>query len=205
MDKRWHQLGDVLVNYSAQVQPGERVMIAMKEVETLPLARAVYEAAIKAGAHVQVQFLSDYLTHSLLRHGTQEQIAWIPEIEAHGMEWADVYFGLRGAHNLYELADIAPDRLAAHRRAIGKVSTLRWQKTRWTLVTVPNESLAQQAKIDVDSMLDVFFAACLRDWAAEAAPRGANCCTSQRGQRDSDHGPRNRPAFLGARAELAGS
>ncbi len=97
MDERWHQLADVLVNYSTEVQPGQRVMIAMGETETEPLTRAVYQAAVQAGAHVQVQFLSESLRHALMRFGTPDQIAWVPEIEAHGMQWADVYLGLRGA------------------------------------------------------------------------------------------------------------
>ncbi|HQK84224.1 MAG TPA: aminopeptidase, partial [Atribacter sp.] len=99
MDKRWKELGRLLVNYSTGVQPHERVMIAMTEVETYPLVQAVYEACIQAGAHPQVQFLSEELNRSLLKHGSNQQIEWLPEIEAYSMEWADVYIGLRGAHN----------------------------------------------------------------------------------------------------------
>ena len=50
MDPRWREVADVLVQYSTAVQPGERVMIAMVEAETFPLAHAVYEACIEAGA-----------------------------------------------------------------------------------------------------------------------------------------------------------
>jgi hypothetical protein len=32
VDKPWQQLGDLLVNYSLAVKPGEKVMIAMTEV-----------------------------------------------------------------------------------------------------------------------------------------------------------------------------
>jgi len=66
------------------------------------------------------------------------QLSWVPEIEAHGMEWADVYIGLRGASNLREHDDISSDRLSLNQRAMGKVSTMRWKKTRWCLVRVPN-------------------------------------------------------------------
>jgi aminopeptidase len=169
MDKRWHQLADVLVNYSSAVQPGERVMMAMKELETFPLARAVYEASVKAGALVQVQFLSDVLWHAQMRYGSHDQVAWLPEIEAYGMEWAHVYFGLRGAHNPHQFADIDAGTLATHRRAMGKVSSLRWEKTRWCLVPVPTAALAQQAGADLDTITDMFFGACLRDWPSEAA------------------------------------
>jgi len=84
------------------------------------------------------------------------------------MEWADVYFGLRGAHNPHETADVSAEALAANQRAQGKISSLRWEKTRWCLVRVPNESFAQQAEMDLDAVLDMFFDACLIDWAAES-------------------------------------
>jgi aminopeptidase len=166
MDTRWNQLGDLLVNYSARVRPGERVMIAMGEVETFPLAQAVYAAVIRAGGFPQVQFLSETLRHSLLRDGNVQQLAWVPEIEAYGMEWANVYFGLRGAYDLDVHQNIDAARLSLNQAAAGKVSTLRWQKTRWCLVRVPNQAFARQAGVDENSLLDMFFKACLLDWDA---------------------------------------
>jgi aminopeptidase len=168
-DKRWKELGELLVNYSAVVKPGERVMIAMSELESFPLVLAVYEAAIKAGGFPQVQFLSEILRHSVLKYANQEQLRWVPEIEAYGMDWADVYFGLRGAHNLHEHEDIPADRLSTNQAAMGKVSTLRWEKTRWCLVRVPTADLAQQAETDFDTLMEMFFAACLIDWKEEGS------------------------------------
>ena len=167
MDERWLRLGEVLVNYSSAVKKGERVMIAMVEIETWPLAQAVYRAAIKAGAYPQIQMLSETLRRSFLVHGSEEQINWVPEMEMWGMDWADVYIGLRGAHNLFELQDIPARRLAANQNAMGKVSTSRWKNTRWCLVRVPNESFAQQARMDTESMMDMFFNACFIDWEKE--------------------------------------
>ncbi len=166
-DKRWKQLGELLVDYSAEVKPGERVMIAMVELESFPLVHAVYEAAIRAGAFPQVQFLSEALRHAVLKCGDEEQLRWVPEIEAYGMEWADVYFGLRGAHNLHEQAGIPAERLALNQAAMGKVSALRWEKTRWCLVRIPNADFAQQAETDLETVTDMFFNACLIDWQAE--------------------------------------
>jgi len=168
MDKRWQQLADILVNYSTAVQPGERVLIAMGEVETYPLVHTVYGAVIKAGGLPQVQFLSESLRHLVMKYGNQAQIAWTPEMEMAGMAWADVYIGLRGGYNLYEHADIASETLAANQRAMGNVSTQRWQQTRWCLVRVPNAAFAQQAETDLETITDLFFDACLLDWASVA-------------------------------------
>lgn len=166
MDKRWHQLAEILVHYSTAVQPGERVLIAMGEVESYPLVHAVYGAVIQAGGLPQVQFLSESLRHLVLKYGNQSQIEWTPEMELAGMAWADVYIGLRGGYNLYEHADIASETLAANQRAMGRVSTQRWQQTRWCLVRVPNAAFAQQAETDLETITDLFFNACLLDWVS---------------------------------------
>jgi aminopeptidase len=168
MDKRWDQLAELLVSHSMAIKPTEKVMIAYGEKETYPLVYSLYRACIQAGAFVQVQFLSEELNRHLLKYGNDTQIDWLPEIEAYGMEWADVYFGLRGAYNLDVFWDIPAERMARWRRTLGKISTLRWQKTRWCLLRVPNAALAQQAGVDEETLTDMFFNACLLDWERES-------------------------------------
>jgi aminopeptidase len=164
MDKRWSQVSELLVNYSTGIRPGERVMIAFGEVETAPFVHALYRSCVMAGAYPQVQFVSEELNRSLLKYGSLDQIGWTPEIEAYGMEWADVYFGLRGAHNPDVFWDVPADRLSLLRKAMGTISSLRWQKTRWCVLRVPNAALAQQAGVDEETIADMFFDACLVDW-----------------------------------------
>jgi aminopeptidase len=167
-DPRWGDVGRVLVQHSTQVRPGERVMIAMGEVDSYPLARGVFEAVVEAGGFPQVQFLSEELRHAILAHGNADQLAWVPEIEAYGMEWADVYIALRGGFDLDVHADIPSDRLAVNQAAQGRVSTLRWKNTRWSLVRVPNQAFADQAGVPLDKVTEMFFAGCLIDWEAAA-------------------------------------
>jgi aminopeptidase len=167
-DPRWREVGRVLVEHSTQVRPGERVMIAMGEVDSYPLARGVFEAVVRAGGLPQVQFLSEELRHAVLVHGNAEQLAWVPEIEAYGMQWADVYIALRGGFDLDVHADVPADRLAVNQAAQGRVSSMRWQNTRWSLVRVPNEAFARQAGVPLERLLEMFFAGCLLDWEAAA-------------------------------------
>ena len=167
-DRRWSELGEILVHYSTRTRAGDRLLITMMELETLPLTLAVYEQAVRAGAFPQVQFASTYLERALLTHGTEELISRVPDLERSGMEWADAYVGLRGARNPHELAGIQTERLAAHKRAQGAVSALRNEQTRWVLVRVPNESFAQAAGMSLDAAMDFFFDATLRDWEEES-------------------------------------
>ena len=169
MDPRWQAVAQTLTGWSTSVQPGERVMIAMQEVESYPLASALYEACIQRGAFPQVQFLSESMRRSLLRHGDRTQLSWLPEIETQGMKWADVSFGLRALADAGDMQGIDDEALALNQAAQGKVSALRWRETRWCLVRVPTEALARQAGVDLESMRDMFFAACALDYAAESA------------------------------------
>ena len=168
-DPRWKALGHTLIHDSLGVKPGQKLMIAMHEIESYPLALAAYSACVAARGYAQIQFWSEALKHQLLRHGTEAQIGWVPEIEAYGMEWADHYLALRGAFNLHECADIPPEKLALYQKAQGTISSLRWKHTNWTLVRVPNTAFAQQARMSYDQVMDTFFGACTLDWAAYRA------------------------------------
>lgn len=169
MDHRWEQLADVLVNYSTQVKKGERVLITMMEIETFSLARAVHAAVVEAGGLPFIELQSAYLERDLMKLGSKEQVDWVNEMHLHGMEWADVYIGLRGARNPSEFAGIESTKITAHKRAMGVISAKRNEATRWTLIRVPNESFAQQAGSPLDEMMEFFFNSTLRDWAKEAA------------------------------------
>ena len=168
LDSRWEQLADILVNYSTTTRRGDRVLITMMETDTWPLARAVHAAAVKVGAHPHIEFQSSLLQRDLMLEGDTNLFDNEHELQRRGMEWADVYIGLRGASNPHELNGIAAERITAFRRALGKISALRTEKTRWVLVRVPNASFAQQAGFSTDEMMEFFFNATLLDWQEES-------------------------------------
>jgi aminopeptidase len=163
-DKRWKLLGDVVTNYCLEVHPGQKVLIAQYEVETWPLALATYESVIKVGGFPQIQLKSESLRRAFMKHGTSQQYTWAPEMEIKGMEWADCYIALRGGNNLDIFHDISSEILADNQRAHGKVSTARWKNTRWSLTRVPNAAFAQQAGLDLETVMDMYFDACLLDY-----------------------------------------
>ncbi len=166
-DKRWKKLGEVVAGYCLDVKPEDKVMIAMHEVETFPLALGTYEAAIRLGGYPQIQMKSELLRRAFMKYGTEKQYSWVPEIEMAGMRWADKYAGLRGAYNLNVYHDIPPEILAKNQSAHGKVSTARWENTRWLITRVPNEAFAQQAGLDFETVTDMYFNSCLMDYKME--------------------------------------
>lgn len=167
-DPRWTNLAQALVGHATGVRPGERVLVAVREVEALPLATAVVEAALEAGGFPQAIFAAAAFDRALLARGDDARIGREPDLEALAYDWADVAVVLRGARNPHDLAGFPAERLALHRRAQGAVSARRTAGTRWVLVRVPGASLAQAADLPLDAVMDRFWAAALLDWEAEA-------------------------------------
>lgn len=167
-EERWQRLAEVLVHYSTGVAKGDRVVIIMRETDTLPLVRCVHREAVRAGAYPQVLFSSCYLERDLMLHGGKEQLDWVPEVWRQALEWSDVCVDLRGATNPFEFEGIPAEVLSAHKRSDGVISALRTRRTRWVLVRVPNVNFAQQARRSLEAMTDLFFAATLLDWEAES-------------------------------------
>ena len=163
-DKRWKKLGAVISGYCLDVQPGDKVAIAQYEPETWPLALGTYEAVIKAGGYPQIQLKSENLRRAFMKYGSEAQYSWAPELEILSMEWADKYVALRGGYNLDIYHDIPANVLSANQTAHGVVSTARWKNTRWSLTRVPNAAFAQQAGLDLETVTDMYFNACLLDY-----------------------------------------
>lgn len=166
-ERRLEELARVLVDHSVEVARGERVLIIMRETDAYPLTRAVYRRVVEAGGYPQVLFHGAELERALMLAGEQEQVDWVPELYAQAMEWAEVCIDLRGAPNLHEFHGIQEERISAHRRAEGKISALRTRQTKWTLCRIPNALFAQGARLSEEEMVDLWFDACLIDWAGE--------------------------------------
>ena len=123
----------------------------------MPTRFLAYQAAIRAGAYPQVQFLSETLRHSLLKYGNTEQLSWVPEIEAYGMEWADVYIGLRGAFNLHIHAQIPAERLSINQAAMGKINEIILdQHLRTCVTTAIRGDEPERREAVISEILEVF-------------------------------------------------
>ncbi len=163
-----HAIAETLTGHATRVEQGEKVLLIMREPETFPLVRSVAACCIERGASVQTLFYSMAMQRDLLLKGTVDQIDWVPEVWCTAMKWADVCIDIRGARNLAVFAGISAERIARLRRSEGEVSALRTNKTRWTIIRVPNESFAQQAGLSLDEVNDLFFRSVLQDWDMEA-------------------------------------
>ena len=193
MDKRWQQLGDLLVNYSTAVQPGRARDDRHGRGGTLPLAEAVYEAAVSAGGlPAGAVPVGEPCATRCCKYGNAEQLAWVPEIEAYGMEWADVYFGAARRPTTCTMhADIPADRLARSTRppwARSRPCAGRRRAGAWCACpTPPSPSRPRRTRRRSRNVLRRLPArlgsrkrASGARWAAGAQPARARCASSAR-------------------------
>jgi len=188
-DPRWDALAAILTGHATGVRPGDRVLVAMREPDVVPLAAAVHAAAVRAGGYPQTLLTAAAFDRALLLNGDDADLAREPDLERLAYEWADVAIVLRGARNPHEFSDIPAGRIATHRATQGAISALRTAATRWTLVRIPNEAFAQQAGMPLASAMELFFAACLRDWEADAGDWRAIARRLERGSVVAISGP----------------
>ena len=72
-DSRLDKLADVLVNYSAELQPGQKALIN-GTTETLPLAQAVARSVLAAGGHPYIRVTLPELNEYLVKNGSDDQL-----------------------------------------------------------------------------------------------------------------------------------
>jgi aminopeptidase len=161
---RWTELAARVAD-GTKVADGSKVSVFLTSEEALPAAEAFVAECYRRGALPQVVLSDERFDRHALRHASIEVLADPDPLEAWSMEWADVHVSFRGmAPPVDEPVDA--DRLAAQRQGKGRVSTLRWQHTRWALVRVPTPAWSAMIGADHDTVLTEFFDGCLADWAA---------------------------------------
>ena len=165
LDPRLSKLAKTLVNYSCEVKPGETVLI-----EAIDIPHTFTNELIQAVAEVEgipvVKLHSNTVQRALLRSGTQESWKMRAAIETEAMQRADCYIGVRGSHNISELADVSRDHQELYEKHFGKPVhlDLRVKKTRWVVLRWPTASMAQQAEMSTDAFEDFFFNVCTLDY-----------------------------------------
>lgn len=164
-DPRIEKLAKNLINYSVQLQKGEKVLIENFGLQR-ELVTSLVSEAYAAGGYPFVLLKDQRVDRSLLLGAQEEQFTMMAEFEANVMKEMDAYIGLRSGDNINEHADVPDDKMKIHGKTIGKKvhQDIRVPKTKWVVLRYPTSSMAQLAKMSTEAFEDFYFNVCTLDY-----------------------------------------
>ncbi|WP_316570994.1 aminopeptidase [Neobacillus sp. YIM B06451] len=168
-DPRIEKLARNLINYSVQLQKGEKVL-----VENFGLQRELVIALVKeayaAGGYPFVSLKDHQVDRALLMDAQKENFSMMADFEAAVMKEMDAYIGLRSGDNISEHADVPDEKMKIHGSTIGKKvhRDIRVPKTKWVVLRYPTSSMAQLAKMSTEAFEDFYFNVCNLDYSKMA-------------------------------------
>ncbi len=162
MDERIKLLAHNLVNYSMNVQKGEKVYIHYVGDSTRELARQLIKEVYKAEGIPFPHYTDQKVHRETLLHCTEEQLKLMAKIDAAEMDQMDCYVGVRGTDNVTELSDVPSDKMELYERLYSTPvhHDIRVKKTKWVVLRYPNDSMAQLANTSTENFEDFYFNVC---------------------------------------------
>ncbi|MGZ9235867.1 MAG: aminopeptidase [Anaerolineales bacterium] len=152
-DARVEKLARVLVNYSLELKPGQTFWL-----RTTPLAEelnlAVYEEAVKAGAHVFVDQRMPGAEEIFYKYASEEQLDYVSPLRELIIDTFDAELFIESEHNSRNLSGIDGTRLARTRKAHADLFHRKMKRSadgsyRWCITVYPTHSMAQDAEMSL--------------------------------------------------------
>lgn len=170
IDPRDEQLAKLLVGYSTRVKRGELVFISCNGLDTIGLGAACVREVVAAGAAPYVQINEPQILRSIQMKAKEHVFQRIGKFELKQMKDADVFIGIRGPQNSFELSDVPPSQMALYSKHIVKPVHLeeRVKRTRWVVLRYPNPAMSQMAQMSTDGFAEFYYRVCLTDYAKMA-------------------------------------
>ena len=163
-DPRIERLAKLLVAYSTQITPGDRVIIEAEPAAEI-LVRALFERILEAGGHPHLLIsLSGMVSMTglddvFLRDANEDQLDHVPVFYQHAYENFEARIRIHSATNTKALTHISQEKKAQRRVATGSI--LQAQMNRgdqgdfhWLTTLFPTAAYAQDAEMSLKEFED---------------------------------------------------
>jgi aminopeptidase len=165
-DPRNVKLAKVLIDYSLEMKPGEKLYLEVIGTETLDLARDVVTVATARGVVPFWFYNDDTLVRRWLLGATEDQLKAYGEFHKPIMESVDAYIALRGSDNPFTMRDVSPDQMELYQKHFYKPVHfgIRVPKKKWVVLRYPNKSMSQLAEMSQETFADFYYDVCTLDF-----------------------------------------
>jgi aminopeptidase len=152
-DAHVEKLARVIVNYSLALKPAQKFWL-----RTTPLAEelnlAVFEEAVKAGAHTFIDQRVPGAAEIFFRHASDEQLEYISPLHRTIIDTFDAELYIEAEHNSRSLSGIEGARIARSRKAGAELFNQKLKRSaegsyKWCLTVYPTHAMAQDADMSL--------------------------------------------------------
>lgn len=162
-DPRVTKLGKLLVNYSLEIKPGQQLRIIATPIAS-ELTLAVYEEAIKAGAHILTSQILPEAEEIFLKLASDEQLDYVSPVSKLIIETFDASLFIDSSPNQRALSGVDPARMARNARARSELNKTFFQRTargefRWCVTLYPCNAFAQDADMSLRDYTEFVYSA----------------------------------------------
>lgn len=164
MDSRIKKLSDLLVQYSCNVQKGDKVLVSYEGECCKPLIRQLIKDIYAAGGFPYAEIRDSSITREIMLGCNEEQIEFLNECQLAQMKGMQAYIAVRAGGNTSELSDVPSEKLNMYSKLTRPTLDYRVNETKWVVLRYPNNSMAQLANTSLESFEDFYFDVCTLDY-----------------------------------------
>jgi aminopeptidase len=162
-DPRVTKLAKIMIHYSLEIKPGQKMLLRTHPIAE-ELTLAVYEEAIKAGAHVFIQNAVPGVDEIFFKNASDAQLDFVSPIRKLITETFDASLNLWTEHNTRSLSGIDPGRMARFSKASAPLGKLYMERAargelRWCLTAYPSQAMAQEADMNLADYTEFVYGA----------------------------------------------
>jgi len=158
------KLGDLLVNYSLELQPGQLLRIDAATV-AVPLVTEAYRYALRAGAHPRTRIEVEGLDVIAVGEATDEQLVHVADLDRLEVEQIDAVMTIWADRNTRSLSQADPGRVSRRIASRRELTKRFWERidageAKWVGTRFPTEAHAQDAEMSLPEYEDFVYGAC---------------------------------------------
>jgi aminopeptidase len=163
-DPRLSRLARVLVDYSIDVQPNERVAISAPTLAA-PLVEAVFLRVLERGGFPHLLLALPGLDSLFLQRASDAQLDYVSPLLQTAYGEFEGLVSLSAPANTRELSGVDPEKQGRRRKAMAPLSELILKraaqgKYKWVGANFPVNALAQDAEMSLAEYEDFVYGAC---------------------------------------------
>jgi len=163
-DQRVYNFARILVDYSANIQPGDRVLLEAT-TEAIPLVEALYELILQRGGHPYPSLELPEKWEIFFKYANKEQLEHMPIFRKLAYDEFESRIRIHSLANTRMLSQADLDKQALYKTTIASILQTQMKRGaagefKWVTTQFPTRAYAMEANMGLKDFEDFLYRAC---------------------------------------------